>query len=218
MQTLGERIKARRQELQISQRELAKRLGVTNGTVSMWENNVNYPKNYQILASELKTNIPWLTDGSGNKDDLTVTITNTGEISLPATGVRLSIPLLKWDQIQDWLSSGQSQEYPSIQTTANVSDSSYALIVHGDSMSSASDIRSIADGAIVIVDSGFEISALNRKIVIAQKQGEKDATIKEYLSDSGVVLLNPLNHRYPPIQMTDTYTILGIVKQIIVNL
>lgn len=45
--TLGEKIKKRRQELRMYQPQLAKQLGVSEATVSNWETNKAVPKIYQ---------------------------------------------------------------------------------------------------------------------------------------------------------------------------
>ena len=44
MENLGETIKYLRLEKGLTQPELAKLLGVSNGIISVWENNVNEPK------------------------------------------------------------------------------------------------------------------------------------------------------------------------------
>ena len=44
METLGEKIRNLREEKGLTQPELAKLVGVSNGTVSFWENGVNEPK------------------------------------------------------------------------------------------------------------------------------------------------------------------------------
>ena len=44
MEKLGERIRELRTEKILSQPELAKLVGVSNGMVSIWENNINEPK------------------------------------------------------------------------------------------------------------------------------------------------------------------------------
>ena len=44
MKNLGEKIKELRLEKKLSQPELAKAIGVSNGTISIWENNINEPK------------------------------------------------------------------------------------------------------------------------------------------------------------------------------
>lgn len=44
MYNLGDRIKKLRIEAGLTQPDLAKLVGVTNGVISFWENNVNEPK------------------------------------------------------------------------------------------------------------------------------------------------------------------------------
>ncbi len=44
MEKLGETIKELRMERGLTQPELAKLVGVSNGMISIWENNVNEPK------------------------------------------------------------------------------------------------------------------------------------------------------------------------------
>ena len=44
MKGLGETIKALRLEKGLTQPQLAKLVGVSNGMISIWENNVNEPK------------------------------------------------------------------------------------------------------------------------------------------------------------------------------
>ena len=44
MENLGERIKELRLEKGLTQPELEKIIGVSNGIISVWENNVNEPK------------------------------------------------------------------------------------------------------------------------------------------------------------------------------
>ena len=44
METVGEKIRNLREEKGLTQPELAKLVGVSNGTVSFWENGENEPK------------------------------------------------------------------------------------------------------------------------------------------------------------------------------
>ena len=52
-------IKQARREANISQEELAKRIGVTHAAISYWENGINIPnvKDCWLLAEELKISI-----------------------------------------------------------------------------------------------------------------------------------------------------------------
>ncbi len=62
MENLGETIKLLRLEKGLSQPQLAKRIGVSNGIISIWENNVNEPKATYIkrLAIELGVSADYL--------------------------------------------------------------------------------------------------------------------------------------------------------------
>lgn len=50
MDGLGEKIKEYRLEKGLSQPQLARMVGVSNGMISIWENNVNEPKASYIKA------------------------------------------------------------------------------------------------------------------------------------------------------------------------
>ena len=50
MKGLGETIKSLRIEKGLTQPQLAKMVGVSNGMISIWENNVNEPKASYIKA------------------------------------------------------------------------------------------------------------------------------------------------------------------------
>ena len=62
MKTLGEKIKILRLEHGWSQPDLAKRVGVSKGMISIWENNINEPKATYLrrLAIELETSADYL--------------------------------------------------------------------------------------------------------------------------------------------------------------
>jgi len=59
MKKFGEKIKARRKELGLSQRKLAQMIGLTHGTISQWESDTNSPKteNFMNLARALQYSI-----------------------------------------------------------------------------------------------------------------------------------------------------------------
>lgn len=64
---IGLRIKRLREEHGFSQGELARRLGVTQPTVSDWENNKTEPAvdNLRLLAVEFDVFFEWLATGRG---------------------------------------------------------------------------------------------------------------------------------------------------------
>jgi len=72
MENLGKTIKRLREEKKLTQPQLAKLMGVSNGIISIWENNINEPKATYIkklalifgVSSDL---ILGLEDESGSK-------------------------------------------------------------------------------------------------------------------------------------------------------
>lgn len=73
--TFGDRIAAAREARRISQKSLAKRLGVGLKTIESWENDVSEPRanKLQTLSGILNVSIPWLLtgDGTGIAPDVT---------------------------------------------------------------------------------------------------------------------------------------------------
>lgn len=65
MEKLGEKIKRRRKELKLSQKELASLVGVSHVSISQWESDTNAPKteNFMNLANALKYSLVELLAG-----------------------------------------------------------------------------------------------------------------------------------------------------------
>ena len=68
MENLGETIKALRLEKGLTQPQLAQLIGVSNGIISIWENNVNEPKASYIkkLAETLNVSADYLLNIESN--------------------------------------------------------------------------------------------------------------------------------------------------------
>lgn len=68
MENLGETIKALRLEKGLTQPQLAQLIGVSNGIISIWENNVNEPKASYIkkLAETLNVSADYLLNIENN--------------------------------------------------------------------------------------------------------------------------------------------------------
>ena len=65
--TFGDRVAAAREARQMTQKSLAKRLGVGLKTVDGWENDLSEPRanKLQMLSGVLDVSIPWLLTGDG---------------------------------------------------------------------------------------------------------------------------------------------------------
>lgn len=213
MNTVGSRIKFRRRQLKMTQKDVAEFVGVSASAVTQWENDTTIPSSESLLklASYLESSPDWLLKGHG-------------EIDSPSrgnSGRTKSVPLISWVQAGSWTEiiseTMASSSTRWIDTTARVSDKSFALKVKGDSMTSSS-LLSIPDGSIVIVDPEFGfVDEANGKIVVVQIDGGKKATLKKLEIDGPNQYLMPLNPDFKPIPVDHTCKLVGVVKQIVID-
>lgn len=84
MNTIGQRIKALREDSDLSQKELAANVNITEATLSRYENDLREPKVSIIirLAKELNTTTDFLLGLSENPYDKNQTALGLGEIKL----------------------------------------------------------------------------------------------------------------------------------------
>ena len=66
--TFGDRLVAARENANLSQQDLAKRLGVKNSTIKSWENDNSEPRanRLSMLAGLLNVSITWLISAEGS--------------------------------------------------------------------------------------------------------------------------------------------------------
>jgi len=68
MASVGDRVKQRRKELKLNQGDVARRVGISQATLSQLENNESHStKEIAKLAAVLGGNALWLADGKGDK-------------------------------------------------------------------------------------------------------------------------------------------------------
>lgn len=224
METRGSRIKQLRTEMGLSQRVVAELMGIeSKGAVSQWESDLSRPKDMERLANILKSNTTWIETGKGDKDSRNVMVAATGDIVFPQQNlVSKKIPVISWVQAGAWSDTGCDDPAMTcaewMETSSGVSERAFALIVRGDSMTNPNNPRSIQDGAKVVVEPIFDPEQLNRKIVVAMLEGSSEATIKEFIQDGPVKFLKPLNPAYPSMQINGNCRVVGVVKQIVVDL
>ena len=66
--TFGDRLAAAREAAGMTQKQMARRLGVKLGTLTAWENDMSEPRanRLQMMAGILNVSIMWLLTGEGN--------------------------------------------------------------------------------------------------------------------------------------------------------
>ncbi len=86
MATFGDRLAAARESNGITQKELAKRLGVRTGTLKAWEEDRNEPRanRLSMVAGLLNVSVTWLINGQGDgmetPDDSLVTHSDVADV------------------------------------------------------------------------------------------------------------------------------------------
>lgn len=202
--TFGERLRKTRKEAGLTQADLAKAAGTSqNGISSAEKRGSDSSRNAAELAKALGVNTDWLLNGAGPmRPD-------------PGALNTRKIPLISWVTAGNWgevidnFSPGDAEEW--ISTVSNVGANSFALHVEGDSMEPL-----IPHGSIVIVDP--DIRETNRSIVIVRQDHDSEATCKRLIIDGSERYLKPENPQYRAMDLRDDAVVVGVVKQVILNL
>ncbi|HGO5810425.1 TPA: LexA family protein [Mannheimia haemolytica] len=191
-QTLGDRIKSRRKELKLTQKDLATALkGVSHVAVSQWESSTTKPNSENILdlSTVLQCDISWLLRGNGESN------------VLPASLGMTKVPLISYIQAGQWTGIDDFREtcgdYEYILTDLEVSEDAFALEIKGDSME-----PDFIGGDRVIIDPDVQPHAGE---FVAAINGDYEATFKKYrpledLDEYGrqhfeLIALNPDYHK-----------------------
>lgn len=186
--TLGDRIRLRREELRMSQEELATRLGYkSRSTIAKIESGENDLTQSKIVAfaEALNTTARWLLD----YDD--------SDTTLPP-GVHK--PQFKKVPMLGYAAAGQPLEDLNQDTPyydiENKYDVDFCITVRGDSMIDAN----INDGDIVFIKSMPEVP--NGKIACVEIDNEK-VCLKRFYKSGKTVSLASANSKYAPMFFTE---------------
>lgn len=186
--TLGDRIRLRREELRMSQEELATRLGYkSRSTIAKIESGENDLTQSKIVAfaEALSTTARWLLD----YDD--------SDTTLPP-GVHK--PQFKKVLMLGYAAAGQPLEDLNQDTpyydVENKYDVDFCITVRGDSMIDAN----INDGDIVFIKSMPEVP--NGKIACVEIDNEK-VCLKRFYKSGKTVSLASANSKYAPMFFTE---------------
>lgn len=186
--TLGDRIRLRREELRMSQEELATRLGYkSRSTIAKIESGENDLTQSKIVAfaEALSTTARWLLD----YDD--------SDTTLPP-GVHK--PQFKKVPMLGYAAAGQPLEDLNQDTPyydiENKYDVDFCITVRGDSMIDAN----INDGDIVFIKSMPEVP--NGKIACVEIDNEK-VCLKRFYKSGKTVSLASANSKYAPMFFTE---------------
>lgn len=210
MDTVGSRLRFRRKQKKLTQRDIAVWAGVSASAVTQWESDLTKlsGENLVNVCKCLLCSPEWLIFGTGD-------IENGINVNLLAAR---EIPVLSWVEAGNWTEVIGNPSNELIETTRKLSSSAFALRVKGHSMTSNHEL-SIPDGSIVVVEPeyGF-VDEANGKIVVAQTVSGGEATLKKFVIDPPFSYLIPLNPTFKTIEVQQDTNLIGIVKQIVINL
>lgn len=210
METVGSRLRFRRKQLKLFQRDVAECAGVSASAVTQWESDATKlsGENLVYVSRCLKCSPQWLMLGIGDIES---------GIQVCQHKLR-QIPVLSWVQAGNWTEVIGKPDLEQVETTRKLSSSAFALRVKGESMTTSGEM-SIPDGSIVVVEPeyGFMDDA-NGKVVIAQTMSGGEATVKKLRLDPPFAYLMPFNQDFKTIEVNDDTKLIGVVKQIIIDL
>jgi len=217
--TLGQRIKARRKELELSQEKLGELAGLDQTVISKLERgDVQETARIAELAHALGCDALWLSTGripagTEGRASHSARRLSSAERAMEEISLKGKVPLISyvaagnWADAVDNLSPGDAEQW--VDTTVPVKRHTYALRVEGDSMEPR-----FPNGAILIVEP--EAEPKNGSFVIVRQNGT-DATFKQLVADGGMWYLKPVNPRYPIMQLGPDAVLCGVVKQMIMD-
>lgn len=236
METLATRLIHARELANLTQEKLAKKAGVSQGTIGNAESGVRKnPRELNAIAQALRVNYDWLRFGKGpmrpllapvmadpsdERDEELENLRNLHQIQDSASNVGFGrvasarlVPLISWitagqfEQASDPFEPGDAEDWLPCSKSGSYSSHTYALRVHGDSMTSPYG-KSYPDRCIIFVDPECR-SPSNGERIIAKLEGTDEVTFKCFMQDAGKVWLKPLNPQHPPIM--DPFKVIGTV-------
>lgn len=207
MSLLAQRLKQSREQARISQRELAKRSGLSQQLISKLENGlVESTTEVFRLAEALRVAPRWLATGKGDA--------RGGENIADGPAVTAYIPLISWVAAGSW--RDLADPYPPgegealVPVTCRTGPNAYALRVQGDSMEPV-----FPNGSVIIVDPAVE--PRQGSYVVVRLDEAEQATFKQLVIDGGARYLKPLNPRYPLMEIRESATVCGVVRQMVMD-
>ena len=176
---LGNKIKTLRNELNISQEELAKKINVSPSTIAMYETNRRQP-NYDVLlklSNIFECSMDYLL-GNSDKRNSNKTMVSSPFINIPVIGkIAAGKPILAQENIEGILPVD-----PKLFGITNAEEYFY-LRVSGNSMN-----QKIKNGDFALIHK--QNYAESGDIIVAIVNGDDEATIKKYkkINDSLIAL------------------------------
>lgn len=192
--SVGERIRARRKELRLTQKDLASKVGVSHVSISQWEKDETAPRGDNLLALAKALGVSALFISTGAESGSNVTPIEMGT---------KKIPLLSFVQAGMWTESSEIRSYDGgmnyLLVEDDCSDGTFGLVIEGNSMT-----PKFNPGDKIIVDP--EVYPIPGDFVVARDGLKNETVFKKYRptgTDSygnDIYELVPLNDDFPTLR------------------
>lgn len=206
---IGARVKSKRDQLDLTQGQLAERVGTSQQAIEQLEGGkTKRPRYLPELARVLGVSIDWLLDGKdeGLKGD------NFSLAGQYAPGKRY--PVLSSVQAGCWAEAIEAYSINEIsewlESDAHIQGDAFWLKVEGDSMTAPTGL-SVPEGMYVLFDTGKD--AINGSMVIAKLVDSNEATFKKLIIDGGQKYLKGLNPAWPMVPINGNCKIIGVAVE-----
>jgi len=202
------RVKERMKLLNMSRETLAQNMGLTYGAITHYLTGRRVPplSQFHKLAQILKTDAAWLHYGEEDRSLMIGSNTITSEH-------KYSVPIMSYSELARHGVNGTDSTLTPSEFIPNLfSDQPHwiALRVLGDAMSAPlGNLKTFIEGSIIIVDSKKDVA--DGCYVVAVLADSKEITFKQYVIDSGITYLKPLNPQYPMVKLENESRIYGVV-------
>lgn len=223
MKTVAERLLWARKEARLTQEQLAKRVGLSQTTISDLERGRNEGSRDLVqIAIKLDLNPRWLATGKGEQRPGATGGTNVAEqhggvYEGPPVN---QVPLISWVQagefedVVDNFHPGEADEW--VATTVPVMRHTYALRVNGESMTNPVGEPTFPHGAIIVIEpeaiAPLE-DMVSQFIIVKRAKNGGEATFKQLVRDGGNFYLKPLNPQWPLIPVEEGDVCVGVVRE-----
>ncbi|MCT6874822.1 LexA family protein [Frischella perrara] len=196
MNNLGKRIKARREELGLTQQEIAEKVGIKQQSYQAIESGeTKKPRNLYELSIALKCDLAWLLSGKEKE------INNVEMIKI----ISHQVPLISYVQAGIWREICEIKDstgFDYVMTSLELSEKAFALEIKGDSME-----PEFKEGDIIIVDP--IVKPMPGEFVVAIN-GDAEATFKKYRE---IGYDNFERMQFELVPLNPDYTTLSSLKQ-----
>ncbi|WP_420002153.1 LexA family protein [Acinetobacter sp. LF10] len=187
MESIGNRIRNLRKEKKLTQKDLAKILGITDAAIVHWEKDVNIPKleHLNIMAPTLNTTIDYImygkSDTSDNVIDFRPITRMLPVLTYVQCGSMTNVRSISPHEIDNWLPS-----------PPDTGKNSFYLITQGISNS-----PEFNDGDFICIDPDVPLEYVQTGEMIIVFQDD-EATFKALVRENKSLYLKALNNNFQP--------------------